>query len=104
MQEILGEEQPLAAAYYQCTGVGNWEHGRNILHRRQSDTDFAQEHELEPAVLATLIHGWQNQLLAARTHRVRPGLDDKVLTGWNALMLSGLLAAYRALVKQSFWN
>jgi uncharacterized protein YyaL (SSP411 family) len=96
LQQILGEEEPIAAAYYNCTGLGNWEHGRNILHRQQSDADFATEHGLEPPVLAKLIHGWQKKLLAARTHRVRPGLDDKVLTGWNALMLSGLVAAYRA--------
>ena len=104
LQEILGEEEPLAAAYYQCTGVGNWEHGTNILHRRQSDADFAAEHKLEPHILAKLIHGWQKTLLAARAHRVRPGLDDKVLTGWNALMLSGLLAAYRAFGEQEFLN
>jgi uncharacterized protein YyaL (SSP411 family) len=96
LQKALGTEEALAAAYYECTGLGNWEHGRNILHRRQSDADFAVEHGLEPHVLAKLIHGWQQKLLAVRTHRVRPGLDDKVLTGWNALMLSGLVAAYRA--------
>ena len=96
LQHILGDEEPLAAAYYHCTGIGNWEHGNNILHRRQPDIDFASEHDLEPHVLAKLIHGWQKKLLAARVSRIRPGLDDKVLTGWNALMLSGLVAAYRA--------
>jgi uncharacterized protein YyaL (SSP411 family) len=102
LQQIVGSEEPLAAAYYNCTGVGNWEHGYNILHRRQTDADFAQEHALEPHVLARLVHGWQHQLLAARAKRVRPGLDDKVLTGWNALMLSGLVAAYRAFGEASF--
>jgi uncharacterized protein YyaL (SSP411 family) len=102
LQQTLGDEEPLAAAYYNCTGVGNWEHGRNILHRRQTDADFAQKHALEPHVLAKLIHGWQQQLLAARAKRVRPDLDDKVLTGWNALMLSGLVAAYRAFGEISF--
>lgn len=102
LRAILGEEEPLAAAYYQCTALGNWEHGRNILHRRQSDADFAEEHKLEPHVLAKLIHGWQKQLLVARTQRVRPSLDDKVLTGWNALMLSGLAAAYRAFGETEF--
>ena len=102
LQALLGDEEPLAAAYYQCTGLGNWEHGRNILHRRQSDADFAAEHQLEPHVLAKLIHGWQKQLLMARSKRVRPALDDKVLTGWNALMLSGLLAAYRAFSESEF--
>lgn len=102
LQVLLGDEEPLAAAYYQCTSLGNWEHGRNILHRRQSDADFAAEHQLEPHVLAKLIHGWQKQLLSARSKRVRPALDDKVLTGWNALMLSGLVAAYRAFGEPEF--
>lgn len=104
LQATLGDEEPLAAAYYQCTGLGNWEHGRNILHRRQSDEEFAQQHNLEPHVLAKLIHGWQKALLTARAHRVHPGLDDKVLTGWNALMLSGLVAAYRAFGEPQFLN
>ncbi|RZL13163.1 MAG: thioredoxin domain-containing protein, partial [Hymenobacter sp.] len=102
LRAVLGEEEPLAAAYYSCTGVGNWEHGNNILHRRQTDDEFAQTHNLEPHVLAKLIHGWQKTLLAARAQRVRPGLDDKVLTGWNALMLSGLAAAYRAFGEAEF--
>ncbi|MGI4739438.1 MAG: thioredoxin domain-containing protein [Janthinobacterium lividum] len=102
LQAILKEEEPLAAAYYQCTGVGNWEHGTNILHRRQSDAAFAEKHMLEPAVLNKLIHGWQKKLLAARAHRVRPGLDDKVLTGWNALMLNGLIKAYQAFGEDEF--
>jgi uncharacterized protein YyaL (SSP411 family) len=96
LQKILADEESLAASYYNCTGIGNWEHGHNILHRRLSDAEFAVQYGLEPHVLAKLIHGWQQKLLAARSHRVRPGLDDKVLTGWNALMLSGLVAAYRA--------
>ncbi|MGI4835523.1 MAG: thioredoxin domain-containing protein [Janthinobacterium lividum] len=96
LQQALGPEAPLAAAYYNCTGVGNWEHGRNILHRTLPNFDFAQQQNLTPEVLAELVQGWQKKLLAARAYRVRPGLDDKVLTGWNALMLSGLVAAYRA--------
>ncbi len=102
LQHVLGNEELLAAAYYYCTGVGNWEHGTNILHRRLADIDFASVHNLDPSVLTKLVHGWQKKLLAARAHRVRPALDDKVLTGWNALMLSGLLAAYRAIGEAEF--
>jgi len=102
LQQILSDEEPLATAYYHCTAIGNWEHGRNILHRRQSDADFAAAHQLEPAALTKLVQGWQQKLLAARANRIRPGLDDKILTGWNALMLSGLLAAYRAFGEAEF--
>jgi len=102
LQEILDDEEPLASAYYNCTALGNWEHGRNILHRRQTDAEFAHVHQLTPGVVAELAQGWKQKLLAARTRRVRPGLDDKILTGWNALMLLGLLDAYRAFADPKF--
>ena len=102
LQTVLGDEERLATAYYQCTAVGNWEHGANILHRRQSDADFAAAHELAPAVLTDLVRGWQARLLAARAQRPRPALDDKVLTSWNALTIQGLLDAYQAFGEPGF--
>ncbi|HLK97071.1 MAG TPA: hypothetical protein VK364_04825, partial [Hymenobacter sp.] len=102
LQEIVDDEEPLASAYYNCTALGNWEHGRNILHRRQTTADFAQAHQLAPDVVTELVQGWRQKLLAARSQRVRPGLDDKILTGWNALMLLGLLDAYRAFAEPKF--
>ncbi|ALD20316.1 thioredoxin domain-containing protein [Hymenobacter sp. DG25A] len=102
LREILGDEEPLASDYYNCTALGNWEHGRNILHRRQSDADFAKAHQLTPGVLAEMVQGWKQKLMAVRATRVRPCLDDKILTGWNALMLQGLLDAYRAFGEADF--
>ncbi|MFD2786494.1 thioredoxin domain-containing protein [Hymenobacter rubripertinctus] len=102
LQAVLGDEEALATAYYRCTALGNWEHGANILHRRQSDAEFAQAHDLTPEVVATLVHGWRNRLLAARATRPRPALDDKILTSWNALTVQGLLDAYRAFAEPRF--
>ncbi|WP_311136603.1 thioredoxin domain-containing protein [Hymenobacter cellulosilyticus] len=102
LQQILGDEEALFSAYYNCTALGNWEHGRNILHRRQSDADFAAEHELEVAVLEAIVAEWKQKIRRARNQRVRPGLDDKILTGWNALMLSGLVDAYRTFGEAGF--
>ncbi|MGY2131704.1 thioredoxin domain-containing protein [Hymenobacter sp. HD11105] len=102
LRTFLGDEEPLFSAYYNCTALGNWEHGQNILHRRQSDARFAAEHEIAPQTLALLIKGWQEKIMAVRAQRVRPGLDDKILTGWNALMLNGLIDAYRAFGDDQF--
>ncbi|OUJ75570.1 thioredoxin domain-containing protein [Hymenobacter crusticola] len=99
---LLGDEEALFSAYYNCTSLGNWEHGRNILHRRQTDAEFAEEHELTSAVVTQLVREWKQKLMAARAERTRPGLDDKILTGWNALMLSGLIDAYRAFEDAAF--
>ena len=102
LRQILGDEEPLFSDYYNCTAVGNWEHGRNILHRRETDEAFAAAHQLAPGVLPELVAGWKQKIMAVRATRVRPGLDDKVLTGWNALMLQGLTDAYRAFGEPEF--
>ena len=102
LRAILGDEEPLFSDYYNCTAAGNWEHGRNILHRRETDAAFAAAHQLAPGVLPELVAGWKQKIMAVRATRIRPGLDDKVLTGWNALMLQGLTDAYRAFGEPEF--
>ena len=68
-----------ATAWYGVTKAGNFE-GSNILHRPVRG-DLLRPHEVEQA---------RQLLFDARTQRVRPGLDDKVLTEWNAMFLSAL--------------
>jgi hypothetical protein len=51
------------------------------------------------AAETTLLDGARAKLLAVREKRIRPGLDDKVLTSWNAQMIEGLAHAARIFVK-----
>ena len=76
------------------TTTGNFEHGQNILHRRISDEHFAKENELELEVLEEMVKTWKEKLMEARSQRIRPGLDDKMLCSWNAIVLKGLADAY----------
>ena len=83
IEEVLGPERAAAAVeWYGVTKSGNFE-GANILHRPKRG-ELARPPEIEAARAA---------LFAAREQRVRPGLDDKVLTEWNALMLESLARA-----------
>lgn len=87
VKAVLGEsEGALACRAYGVTEGGNFEAGRSVLHRAVPLTTL-EEARLE---------GWRERLLAARARRVRPGRDDNILTGWNALMIEGLCAAYQA--------
>ena len=95
LQIILDEEEPLFSEYYNVTAEGNWEHGNNILHRKISDEAFAAQHNLSVPELQQRVSNWKEKIMAVRSQRVRPGLDDKILASWNALMLKGLTDAYK---------
>jgi uncharacterized protein len=73
-------------AFYGVTPGGNFE-GRTILNRLHQVGDLARPPRIEEA---------RARLFAARAERVRPGLDDKVLTEWNGLMLGALAEAAAA--------
>jgi len=84
------------ANYYSVTDSGNWEHGNNILYVEKPEDVFIKEHHLTRAQFHQELDAARKKLLAAREKRTRPGLDDKVLTGWNAMAIQGLLDAYSA--------
>ncbi|MGI9543171.1 MAG: thioredoxin domain-containing protein [Cyclobacteriaceae bacterium] len=100
-EEAADGEVDWLSAYYQVTDQGNWE-GKNILNRTMSDQEFAEKHGLDPIWLKNTLTDFKYKLLQTRAHRVRPGLDDKILTGWNALMLKGLVDAYAAFGESKF--
>ncbi len=91
-------------AYYEVTSKGNWEHKKNILHRKSNSKSVAKKQGISEEELATLIKGAEAKLFEARSKRVRPGLDDKVLTSWNALMLKGYVDAYKAFGDEEYLN
>ena len=90
--EVLGG---LFCSYYDVTEAGNWE-GRNILNVPRDLETVAKLHGLAPEVLADELREGRRKLLEVRNQRVPPGLDDKVLTSWNALMISALARCGRA--------
>ncbi|MDX9752257.1 MAG: thioredoxin domain-containing protein, partial [Flavobacteriales bacterium] len=96
MMEALGPEHDLAAAYYGLDERGHWEHGRHVLQRPESDGAFAAGFGIAEDELEARITAIDQALLRARERRERPGLDHKVLTAWNALMVSALCHAHDA--------
>jgi len=63
---------------------------------------LAKELALEPAEIERQVDAARAKLLAIRNKRVWPGLDDKILTSWNALAIRGLAIAARSLDKPEF--
>lgn len=93
---LLGDKAPLFCDFYDITEHGNWEE-QNILWIRRPLPEFAEAAGVEEHALQALLNKCRQQLLEARATRIRPGLDDKVLLGWNALMIHACCKAYTAL-------
>lgn len=96
LMEVLGDSATLVAKYYHTTEDGNWEGGRNILYRTDTDQHFMTGHNINKHDLDICISDSKTRLLEERKKRIRPGLDDKILTGWNAMMITGLVDAYNS--------
>lgn len=87
--------------YYEVYKKGNWEDS-NILHRKKSAEEVAKISNITTDELETIIRDAKLKLMKARDQRVRPGLDDKVLAGLNALMLKGYVDAYKTFGKDIY--
>lgn len=103
--EAILSDTRLSAAFVEYYGVsvrGNWE-GRNILNRRGNPEKIAKANNYQDvAALEQALAGARSTLLNARDKRAQPGLDDKALTAWNALAVSGYADAFRALGEESY--
>ena len=100
IMKILGEEDgALFCAYYAIKERGNFQShepyhaGLNIPHLTRAPEQIAAEQGLELEALEARMAPLRAKLMAVREGRVRPGLDDKVLTSWNALMIGPMAQA-----------
>jgi uncharacterized protein YyaL (SSP411 family) len=100
LEEILGEDAGAASAWLGVTEQGNFQDphdpqpGLNVLSDRGHAGEETPDDETRERIRA--------RLLQARELRTRPGLDDKRLTSWNALMISALADAGAALAEPRY--
>ncbi len=102
LEKLLEGDYNLFAEYYNVNDYGEWEEGNFNLIRTKSVKDFCSEYNITEEKLLPKIKKWKQLLLDARALKVRPRLDDKTLTSWNALMLKGYVDAYTAFDDQHF--
>jgi len=88
VREQLGDEAAeIACRYWDVSAPGNFEH-RNILHVTLDVEQLARLFRRDPEDVGRLLDDSRGRLLATREKRVKPHRDDKILTAWNALMIS----------------
>ncbi len=100
---ILGEDEPLFSIYYSVDAYGNWEHGANILYKTRSHEELEKLTGKTIIEIEQIIEKCNALLLTERNKKTKPGLDDKVITSWNALMISGYCEAFKAFGEKEFY-
>lgn len=102
LKGLLGEDYAWVSKYYNVGKKGFWEHGNNILLVEETQEKFAEKIEMELLEFETRLNEINQTLLTVRAKRIKPGLDDKTLTSWNALTIKGLAKAYEVFDEKAF--
>ena len=103
--DILDEDADLAREYFHITADGNWaEEQINIPYVEASNWQLIEDAGFGLEEWDDYLKEIKSKLLNYRSNRIRPGLDHKQLTTWNALMLKGLVDAYRIFGEQAHLN
>ncbi|MFM8312855.1 MAG: thioredoxin domain-containing protein, partial [Deltaproteobacteria bacterium] len=86
---------------FNVTETGNWEEN-NILHRTESWIDLSHRLKMTEAELEEVLAVAKRKLFHLRGQRIRPGIDSKALTSWNAMMIHSLALAHQVLNEPSY--
>jgi len=98
IDSLLADEQArIFNHYFGISEEGNFEHGKNVLHTTYSVEETVKAFGINADELQNIIHEGKQKLFAVRGRRIRPHLDDKILTSWNGLMISAFARAYQVL-------
>ncbi len=103
VREALGDDDEARrfCAYYDITEDGNWEH-TNIPNTPRPLETVASELGITPDELRASVERARPRVYEARRARVPPGLDDKVLTAWNGMMIGAMAEGARILNEPPF--
>ncbi|MBA2613709.1 MAG: thioredoxin domain-containing protein [Bacteroidetes bacterium] len=94
LKDLLGEHYDVFAMYYEINDTGYWEHGNYILMRAENLPELLTKFNLTPEQLKEKINICKDILKQESKSRIMPGLDDKSITSWNALMCNAYAKAY----------
>jgi len=92
IKNLLGEQSEPFMSYFNITAEGNFE-GHNILNVTDASENAAEKSGVKE--LDKYLEQSRNKLLTARSRRIRPLTDDKILTSWNGLAISAFCHGYQ---------
>src|SRR5262249_36111198 len=99
VQRLLGADAEIFCENFAVEPGGNAEDphgeltGKNVLHAVSTAAAIAKKRGIAPEEVEAALARGRQVLFEARARRPRPGLDDKVLTAWNGMMIGALARA-----------
>jgi uncharacterized protein YyaL (SSP411 family) len=78
--------------------------GQWHLHAYHSNQAVAKKFDVDLTSFETPLHASHQTLLDVRNRRIRPGLDNKILTAWNALVIQGLAISARIFCEPDYYQ
>lgn len=102
LHNVLKDDFVVFAKCYSINEDGYWEDGNYILMRSENWASIAAEHQMNLDALNTKIRECKRKLKSVAVNRIKPGLDDKTITSWNALMAKGFADAYLCLGNETY--
>lgn len=103
LQAILKDEFDLFAKVFNINSFGFWEEEKKyVLIQNETIEKIASQNGISAEELRVKKKNWEQQLYIIREKRQKPRLDDKSITSWNALLISGLVDSYKALENKDY--
>lgn len=103
LKEVLSvNEFEIAITFFGIKDNGNWENRRNILSQNLSEELLADRFQITLEQVNIYLSKIKNKLKTIRDKRQKPGLDNKLITAHNAMMVKGLIKAYQALLNEEY--
>ena len=73
-----------------------------VIYKVDTDSALSVRHQIDTTTLHARLSPLKEKLLTARSQRIRPLLDDKIITAWNGLMIGAYARAYEVLARPEY--
>ncbi|MFY0686325.1 MAG: thioredoxin domain-containing protein [Cyclobacteriaceae bacterium] len=98
---LSGSDSSMICEYYDVKLEGNWE-ATNVLRVVRTKDEMLGKYGISSEAFDQRIKAFKKTALLERAKREKPGLDNKIISGWNGMVLTGILDAYQTFGDSSF--
>jgi len=102
IERLLGEDAAHFCRYYNITDKGNFEHQTNIPNINGDSDRYREASEFDAHSFEKIINEQKQLIFNERQKRIRPLMDDKILTSWNGLAISGFAGGFQIAGEEKF--